>query len=843
MQKETNLTVFGEDSPVQAFPLQDGEKDLYTPNHPSGGKCLELSSSLDQPSLLLKTLREFSTEDYERVLPTCEWQDIAGITRKSYLQRKSEAATCEKEYLLLPTLTGLSKTIGSNYNPPGKDKLETQLRLLPTLRASDGRAGSRMNLDLSKEQRCLRLAPQSPRLDVALYHQEKVIPPDHNSHPSIREWMMGFPMGWTDEDYTVEVGGQRIHLQENFLHQEEVFPTVRLESLPSETLLLPSKQSSPLCELNTSIKSPAGRYYGGKWRIGKWISSFIPEHQTYIEPFGGLFSVGLQKPVAEIEVYNDLNPAVVNFWLQLRDRPEDLIPLILATKYDQETFEWCKGSYADPLIEAHRFHTECAMAYQGGGCTNFHTSPARIERLQNQSFAHLWHIARRIQNLQIYNLSAIAIIQQYDSPTSLFYLDPCYLPHTRSQFKHYQFEMQEKDHVELIEVLQSLQGKFLISGYENSLYDTSFSQFPQQTKPSMTTGRNNRQEKLWSNFTSDSILQNSLECMSANDLEDEVKNETILHMQVSSHELDMGTSETPEDFKPIAEVQQLNSLAKNEERKLSPIGDSWGQRSLEELEEIIHKGLKSFLEVGLALRTIQQKELYKQAGYTDFRKYCKETFDLDKSRAYRYINASEVSENVSPILATLNVRLNESNYRVLAPLAKEQQKEVLQLAADKNAGGKITSRSLENAVKVITFRHKEKTNGLPIPQQDTIVTLVGRLDPELKPYKNYWGVVTAVGEFSCDVRVMGDRLSNVHPQYLMKNIPADYDSGEVLQLLDRLDAIANSEYIDITVRNLLREIATGLPHLSEWQELFVSTAEKRIRKLSSGLIVVKNCKQ
>lgn len=37
-------------------------------------------------------------------------------------------------------------------------------------------------------------------------------------------------------------------------------------------------------------------YYGGKWNAGPWIIQNFPDHEIYVEVFGGGASVLLQKP-------------------------------------------------------------------------------------------------------------------------------------------------------------------------------------------------------------------------------------------------------------------------------------------------------------------------------------------------------------------------------------------------------------------------------------------------------------------------------------------------------------------------------------------------------------------
>lgn len=110
---------------------------------------------------------------------------------------------------------------------------------------------------------------------------------------------------------------------------------------------------------------PALRYFGGKWRLAKWIISHFPAHNCYVEPYGGGGSVLLRKEPSPFEVYNDLDSGLVSFFRLLRERPEDLIRAIELTPYSREEFMRAYEHSEDPLESARRLFVRSWQGYGG----------------------------------------------------------------------------------------------------------------------------------------------------------------------------------------------------------------------------------------------------------------------------------------------------------------------------------------------------------------------------------------------------------------------------------------------------------------------------------------------
>ena len=79
-------------------------------------------------------------------------------------------------------------------------------------------------------------------------------------------------------------------------------------------------------------------------------------------------------------------------------------------------------------------------------------------------------LAARLLRVQIERLDFRKFITKYDGPETLYYHDPPYVPSTRKS-GGYEHEMTEEDHEELVEILLGLQGKSILSGYANPIYE------------------------------------------------------------------------------------------------------------------------------------------------------------------------------------------------------------------------------------------------------------------------------------------------------------------------------------------------------------------------------------
>jgi DNA adenine methylase len=229
------------------------------------------------------------------------------------------------------------------------------------------------------------------------------------------------------------------------------------------------------------LDRPALQYFGGKWVLKDWIVSQFPPHTTYVEPFAGGASVLLSKPPTSVEVLNDLNHTLINFFDVLRDEPEKLIRAIWLTPYSREEFKR-SGAPADNRVEnARRFYVRCQQARGSGTVSHagWRFAVGKPGDVRNPAvnawseIDHLWSVAQRLKMVQIECDDAYKVIERYDRPSTLFYLDYPYVHSIRSNnhLHAYEFEMTDDDHRKFAELMYRIQGMAIVSGYPSPLYD------------------------------------------------------------------------------------------------------------------------------------------------------------------------------------------------------------------------------------------------------------------------------------------------------------------------------------------------------------------------------------
>jgi len=264
--------------------------------------------------------------------------------------------------------------------------------------------------------------------------------------------------------------------------------------------------------VTNNISRPALRWFGGKWKLADWIISHFPAHTCYCEPYSGAASVLIRKSPAFVEVYNDLNGMAVNFFKVLRERPDALVRAIALTPYSRAEYLQAQkpGADEDPLESARRFAVWCWQGRGRGGVVElggwrFMRTDSRGQTPCDDwnNMAHLYEIAARFKRAQIESGDALDCIRRYDTPKTLFYVDPPYVQETRSgrwRTSSYVHEMDDAAHRALATTLLQAKGMVILSGYPSDLYDELYAGWHRVETTARTdalASNRERTEVLW----------------------------------------------------------------------------------------------------------------------------------------------------------------------------------------------------------------------------------------------------------------------------------------------------------------------------------------------------------
>ena len=226
------------------------------------------------------------------------------------------------------------------------------------------------------------------------------------------------------------------------------------------------------------IRSPI-KWAGGKFRIRNRIIELIPDHNCYVEVFGGAGWVMFGKPPSSVEIFNDIDGELVNFFSVVKNKPRELINSFDLELVSREKFYKLRDLPSNELSNwtdvqrAHRFYY-LIMASWGGelGFARFQTSVSdngsgnRLIGAINTLEQRIMPAYERLQTVIIENLPWEICIERYDRPYGsnkvVMYLDPPY-PGNRV---NYQFNMKDiHDHRRLATILEGLGARFLLTSY------------------------------------------------------------------------------------------------------------------------------------------------------------------------------------------------------------------------------------------------------------------------------------------------------------------------------------------------------------------------------------------
>lgn len=271
------------------------------------------------------------------------------------------------------------------------------------------------------------------------------------------------------------------------------------------------------------------KWHGGKHYLAPklWeIAKAVP-HVHRVEVFGGSLAFTLAtEPENYSEVVSDKNGPLMTFWgvMACPDLFAQFVRLATATPFSEQLWEVCNDkSVPDdppgmPGWEAQRawrffIHVRQSMA---GRRDNFAPLSKRRTRRGMNEQASAWlscveglpEVHARLKRVVVRNRLFPELIPSEDTEATLFYCDPPYLHETRSTTTEYgEDEMTPEQHEQLLKILAGIKGKFMLSGYDSTLYEDWRAQcgwrrieFDLPNNSASGKAKERKTECVWTNF-------------------------------------------------------------------------------------------------------------------------------------------------------------------------------------------------------------------------------------------------------------------------------------------------------------------------------------------------------
>lgn len=213
--------------------------------------------------------------------------------------------------------------------------------------------------------------------------------------------------------------------------------------------------------------APVAPWLGGKKRLHGRITQRIEaiDHRTYVEPFVGMGGVFLRRRFRpSLEVANDLNGEIINLFRILQRHYPQLMEIMRFQLAGRREFERLRAT--DPrtltdLERAARFLYLQRLAFGGQVTGVFGVAPTSGPRFSLSRLEIILEEAReRLDGVVLESLDWSELIDRYDSPRTLFYLDPPYFggenDYGKGMFDRSQF-------LKMADQLGAIKGAFLLS--------------------------------------------------------------------------------------------------------------------------------------------------------------------------------------------------------------------------------------------------------------------------------------------------------------------------------------------------------------------------------------------
>jgi DNA adenine methylase len=186
----------------------------------------------------------------------------------------------------------------------------------------------------------------------------------------------------------------------------------------------------------------------------------VPPHNCYVEPFAGGLAVLPAKKPSPIEVINDANHDLINFYRCVRFHQEPLLvelEFVLNSREEFNDFRHQPG--LTDIQRAARWFCRNKMCFGGSNMDSFGASASTAMSSRVARMEAIRALSYRLDKTTIEHKDWLDVVRQYDRSATFFFLDPPYTGCKIDMYGAWDINTVRR----LRDVLQIIKGRWLLT--------------------------------------------------------------------------------------------------------------------------------------------------------------------------------------------------------------------------------------------------------------------------------------------------------------------------------------------------------------------------------------------
>ncbi|HHH28922.1 MAG TPA: hypothetical protein ENK57_11335, partial [Polyangiaceae bacterium] len=226
---------------------------------------------------------------------------------------------------------------------------------------------------------------------------------------------------------------------------------------PGVTLVATNYDPNKVRRFQVAVSKTIWGSPAGKKKLAKRLVALLPAHKTYVEPFAGSAAVLFAKEPADTEVINDADAEIAQAYRIIKRLSRKQLDRLQRMSWtgDGATFKRLIGT--NPTGDVERLHRFLYLTHFSYGKMRGKSFSPSTQGIEAKTAGRIEAFAPRLKHVRIYGGDYEKVVRKYDSPDTVFFLDPPY--------SGYNVDVGESefDEARFIDVLKALDGKFLLT--------------------------------------------------------------------------------------------------------------------------------------------------------------------------------------------------------------------------------------------------------------------------------------------------------------------------------------------------------------------------------------------